>query len=138
VKLYIDTEFNSFGGELISMALAAEDGSSWYAAITPSAPLHPWVEEHVMPVLHIEQGTRAELQASLAAYLARFDTVHIVADWPEDIAHFCGILITGPGTRIDTPHTTMEIDRGLDSGKSLCPHNALLDAVAIRHMATAK
>lgn len=31
-RLYLDTEFNGHGGELISLALAAEDGRHWYGA----------------------------------------------------------------------------------------------------------
>jgi hypothetical protein len=56
--------------------------------------------------------------------------VHLVADWPEDIQHFCEALITAPGLRIDTPPLTMEIRRDLDAVSAL-PHNALEDARAI-------
>ena len=72
------------------------------------------------------------MQCSLRLWLAQFDAVHIVADWPEDIAHFCKALITGPGYRLDTPPLTMEVLR-IDAGSEL-PHNALADARGIRDM----
>jgi hypothetical protein len=55
----------------------------------------------------------------------------LVADWPEDIQHFCELLITGPGLRLDTPPLTIEIRRDLDAVSAL-PHNALEDARAIK------
>jgi hypothetical protein len=54
----------------------------------------------------------------------------IIADWPEDIKHFCDALITGPGLRLDTPPLTMEIRRDIDA-VSAVPHNALEDARGI-------
>lgn len=57
--------------------------------------------------------------------------VQQIADWPEDVAHFCNFLITGPGTRIDTPPLTFEVRRDLDAVSKI-PHNALEDARAMR------
>ena len=54
MKLFIDTEFNGFGGELISMAIVAEDGREWYGILPVADKLVEWVEEHVRPVLDIE------------------------------------------------------------------------------------
>jgi hypothetical protein len=68
---------------------------------------------------------------SLHGFLKTYDSIHIVADWPEDIKHFCDALIIGPGIRIDTPPLTMEVRRDLDADSEL-PHNALADARAIR------
>ena len=129
MRLFIDCEFNEFRGELISMALVSEDGGEWYEVL-PCAEPGSWVAEHVIPLLGQEAVSLPELQASLHTWLAQFDTVHIVADWPEDIAHFCETLITGPGMRLDTPPLTFEVLR-VDS-VSLLPHNALADARALR------
>jgi hypothetical protein len=38
MKLWIDTEFNEYRGELISLALVAEDGREWYGVRYCDAP----------------------------------------------------------------------------------------------------
>ena len=135
MNVYIDTEFNGYQGALISMALVDADGREFYAALGPlPAPLDPWVVENVIPVLDAQPMPRAEFQQLLAWWLAPYPAVHIIADWPDDIRHFCDALITGPGTRIDTPPLTLEIRRDLDAISDR-PHNALADAHAIRRKA---
>jgi len=135
MRMWIDTEFNEFKGELISMALVAEDGREWYEVIRCMNP-KPWVAEHVMPHLgKTPLNNQLELSWSLCAFLSQFDSVTIVSDWPEDIGYFCSALIIGPGQRIETPPTTFVIDRGLNSEKSAIPHNALEDARALMRAA---
>ena len=129
MKLWIDCEFNDFGGELISMAVVS-DGPEWYQSLGCAAPT-PWVAANVMPVIDAPTISRPEFILSLGKFLWQFEKLDIIADWPEDIAHFCQSLITGPGGRIDTPPLRMEIRRDLD-GVSAVPHNALHDARAIR------
>lgn len=131
MRIWIDCEFNDFGGELISMALVTEDGRCWYKVLSCQNP-SKWVADHVMPVLNDEPVSKAEFVRSLHRWFQQFNSVHIIADWPEDIAHFCQTLITGPGMRINTPLLTMEIRRDLDGIPSALPHNALEDACAIR------
>lgn len=128
--LYIDTEFNSFKGALISIALVAQSGQEFYQSMGCASP-DPWVAKHVMPVIGIEPMAKTVVQAVLQDFLMQFDSVHIIADWPEDIQHFCELLITGPGQRLNTPPLTMEVRRDLDA-ESRIPHNALEDARAIR------
>ena len=53
MRIYIDTEFNEFKGELISMALVAEDGEEFYEVLHCANP-KGWVAEHVMPFLEKE------------------------------------------------------------------------------------
>lgn len=134
MRFFVDTEFNEFRGALISMALVAEDGREWYEALPCDAP-GPWVAQNVMPIIGkapLRNGI--ELALSLRAFLRQFDSVHIVADWPEDISHFCNALIVGPGERIDTPPLSFEIDRTLPNTAeiSAVPHNALEDARSLR------
>lgn len=129
MRIYIDCEFNGFRGELISMALVAENGEYWYQSLGCENPV-PWVAEHVMPIIGIAPISRTAFQRGIANFLARYDGIHVIADWPEDITHFCQSLITGPGLRIDTPPLTMEVRRDLDA-QSATPHNALADAIAI-------
>jgi hypothetical protein len=129
VRVWIDTEFNEFQGELISMALVAEDGSEFYEVLDCKSP-GSWVKVNVLPILGKAPILMSQLQMRLSLFLSVFDSVHLIADWPEDIAHFCQSLIVGPGARINTPHLTMEIRRDLDAASEL-PHNALADARAL-------
>lgn len=132
MRIWIDCEFNGFGGDLISMGLVDEAGAAFYGVLSCDSP-EPWVAEHVMPILGLEPMPLADFQARLCFYLAQYESVHLIADWPEDVSHFCRALITGPGTRLDTPPLTMEVVR-IDASSDL-PHHALEDARGIRrHM----
>lgn len=129
MKLFIDGEWNSYGGELISLALVPEIGEHFYEVLGCDNP-DPWVAENVMPKLEKDRITLALMQEFLEVYLNQFDSVHIIADWPEDIMWFCKVLVTGPGARLDTPPLSFEVLR-VDT-ISLYPHNALADATALR------
>jgi hypothetical protein len=131
MRVFIDGEWNSYGGELISLALVAEDGRSFYEVLGCYNP-DPWVAENVMPKLGKPWITLESLQEQLELFLRQFefDSVHIIADWPEDIMWFCKVLVTGPGTRLNTPPLTMEVLRVDTVSKN--PHNALADAMALR------
>ena len=129
MRIFIDGEWNSYGGELISLALVAEDGRSFYEVLGCENP-DPWVTENVMPKLAKPWIVMQYLQQQLEYFLNQFDSVHIISDWPEDIMWFCKVLVTGPGTRLDTPPLTMQILR-VDT-VSNNPHNALADAKALR------
>lgn len=73
------------------------------------------------------------LQADLWKYLSDDNEVEVVADWPEDIKHFCDILLTGPGTMLMLgPRITFTLDRTLNCSKATQRHNALSDARALR------
>lgn len=129
MKLFIDGEWNSYGGDLISLALVPEIGESFYEVLGCDDP-DPWVAENVMPKLQKEPITTTLMQMRLADYLAQFESIHIVADWPEDVMWLCKMLIIGPGVRIDTPPLSFEILRVDTVSKN--PHNALADAEALR------
>jgi hypothetical protein len=128
MNIYIDCEWNSFGGELISMALVSETGDEFYEVLECVDP-HPWVAENVIPVLNKDNVSLDEFRRLLKVYLAQFNECNIVADWPEDIERFCATLITGPGYRIDTPPLSMQIVR-IDTISKI-PHYALEDARAL-------
>lgn len=132
MKIYLDTEFNDYRGELISIALVAEDGREWYGVCHCSDPT-PWVKAHVIPVLNQGAECKAVLQATLHEFLNSFDAVHILADWPGDIGHFCHFLEHAPGERVGPDVMTFEVRRDLPdtSTKSRIPHNALEDARAM-------
>lgn len=134
MRLWLDTEFNGYKGELISMALVDDNGREWYEACWWKGNTDQWVIANVIPVLNTKLIAPHEMQTRLTDFLSAYDAVHVVADWPEDIEFFCGALITGPGERIDTPPLTMEVRRDLNTDASLVPHNALADARALRLM----
>ena len=129
MNIYIDCEWNSFGGDLISMALVSETGAEFYEVLECTKP-HPWVLEHVIPVLNKGSISFKSFQDKLNKYLLQFDSINIIADWPEDIEKFCSVLITGLGERLHSPPLSMQILR-IDADSEL-PHNALQDARGIR------
>jgi len=134
VRLFLDTEFNGFGGRLISMALVPEDGTTreFYKEIEMRDQLEPWVRDNVVPHLILVPSSYNEFQQSLAQYLREVGDCTIIADWPDDIRYFCESLITGPGEMISFRHTIkFELDLSIKY-ESLVPHNALHDARAIR------
>lgn len=132
MRVWIDTEFNGFGGDLISMALVAEDGSIFYESLGCDAPV-AWVAEHVLPCVGKAAVSPLVFTRKLTDYLNQWGEIHIIADWPEDIAYFCRAMITGPGTAISyTGAMTFEIDNNL-SAESAIPHNALADAIANKY-----
>lgn len=133
MKLWIDTEFNEYKGELISLALVADDGREWYGVRFCDAPGW-WVSEHVMPFLNQDPKRDSDLRDSLDSFLNRFDSVHIISDWPGDVAHFCNFLEYRPGERIGPDSMTFEVRRDFPdtSTTSVLPHNALEDARALR------
>ena len=129
-RVYIDTEFNGFNGRLISMALVAEDGNEFYEVLECRNPVE-WVQINVMPFLEKEPVDVHIFQSKLQQFLWQYESVELIADWPEDIKHFCSALIAGPGDCLNHPPITMTIRRDLSSSESKLPHNALYDARAI-------
>ena len=138
MRYFLDTEFNGFGGELMSLALVPEHGDQEYYAVLPlPADVHPWVARNVVPYLHsvpdmldnrIDAITAAH---DVAAFLAGDRDPVIVADWPEDIALFCRLLLTGPAEIADVGSMRFEFLRspGFSTARnSKVPHNALHDA----------
>jgi len=142
MRYFLDTEYNGFGGELISLALVPEfDDQEFYASLPLPDSLHPWVERHVVPYLrHVPVGldhemTRAEAAAYVSHYLAGDADPVIVADWPEDIALFSMLLLTGPGEIVPVGSLGFELMRNpgfSPAANSAVPHNALHDARALR------
>lgn len=132
-KLWLDTEFNGFGGDFISAALVSENNGHWYQAVACPKPDH-WVAQNVVPVLNIRTVSLSILQKSLSKFLSKFNEVTIVADWPVDIEHFCRLLSLRPldGRIMGTPPLKFELKTWLNCGsKSAIPHNALEDARAL-------
>ena len=142
MRYFLDTEFNGFGGELLSLALVPLDGEEFYVTLAASDPVVPWVERNVLPYLdHVPVGlvsprvSRREAADALSAYLAADPEPELVADWPEDVTQFCSLLMTGPGTMVPVPPLTFRLVtlQGFSpSANSAVPHNALHDARSLR------
>ena len=128
--IYLDTEFNGFGGELISLALVEPiSGKTFYRVKQiPMAP-HPWVAEHVLPLITVQPVGDALFRGDLWAFMLQFPDAVIVADWPEDFAHFTAHMCAANGTAPRLTYSMLLIDTGqLHSAK---PHHALHDAIAL-------
>lgn len=126
-RYWLDTEFNEFGGELISVGIVCEDGREFYVNLGCESP-RPWVAQHVMPQIAGEPVVSPqEARARLAAFLGHNDAL-VYADWPCDLRHFCDLLITGPGMRFATGRICMEL---IDPDYRTV-HHALKDARLLR------
>jgi hypothetical protein len=128
--MFLDTEFNSFHGQLISMGIITEGNHQFYEVLELPANVHPWVAEHVVPVLNKAPVRPITFKARLWAFMHQHQNEVIIADWPEDIAHLMWWLCGENGTSPKIQLTT----RLINSGKfdSDIPHNALADAMALK------
>jgi hypothetical protein len=142
VRYFLDTEFNGWGGALLSLALVPQDGEELYLTLAHDGALEPWVERHVIPYLDSvpdslvsPRMSRADAARTISHYLAGDPEPLIVADWPEDIAQFNMLLLTGPGMMVEVPPLTfefVELSGFSTAANSKVPHNALHDARALR------
>jgi len=142
VRYFLDTEYNGWGGELLSLALVPDDGEELYMTLDWSGTLDPWVERHVIPYLDMVPDSlvsprlsRGDAARLLSHYLGGDPDPLIVADWPEDLALFNALLVTGAGTMADVPSITfrfMPLSGFSTAANSKVPHNALHDARALR------
>ena len=142
MRYFLDTEFNGFGGALLSLALVPEDGEEFYATLQSEVAPLPWVEQNVVPFLdHVPVGlvsprlSRRDAAIALSHYLAIDPEPEILADWPEDISQFCDLLMTGPGEMVPVPAITFRLfplGGFSTAANSAVPHNALHDARALR------
>jgi hypothetical protein len=145
MRYFLDTEYNGTGGKLLSIALVPEYGDQeFYATFPLPAEIHPWVAVHVIPYLRMvpaglcEEMTPDDAGAEISRYLAHDPDPEIIADWPDDIAYFCGLLVTGPGEIVDIPSLGFRLLRtpGFSTAaNSKVPHNALHDARSLRDFA---
>ena len=142
MRYFLDTEFNGFAGELISLALVPEHGDrELYVVVPLEGVIDPWGARHVLPYLHSVPDAldlsldRVAAAHELAAYLATDRDPLIVADWPEDIALLCRLLLIEPNEIVDVAGLRFEFHRtpGFSTAQnSRVPHNALHDARALR------
>jgi hypothetical protein len=134
MRLFLDTEFNGFGGDLIAMALVADDGAEWYEVLDLKQAMDPWVAEHVLPALNRAPVSMADFMDSFSGFIWRYPGCEVVADWPADFEHFCSLLSwkgAEAGFRIPI-ECSMRLLRGSPDISPEIPHNALSDARALR------
>ena len=143
MRYFLDTEYNGFGGGLLSLALVPEDGGEeFYVVLKCDAPLDPWVERHVVPYLAMVPAAllgppldRIAAAEALAHWLSHDPAPRIVADWPEDLAQWAMLFVIGPGQMVPMQGYSLEYLplRGFSTAaNSAVPHNALHDARALR------
>jgi hypothetical protein len=142
LRYFLDTEYNGWGGELLSLALVPEDGEELYLTLDWKDPLEEWVERNVIPYLDTVSDSlvstrlsRNDAARAIAHYLAGDSDPLIVADWPEDIAYFNALLVTGPGVMAEVPALRFQfvpLSGFSTAANSRVPHNALHDARALR------
>ncbi len=142
MRYFLDTEFNGNCGALLSLALVPDDGEELYITLATDEPIVEWVQRHVVPYLDTvpEQLTcprlsRSDAAGALERYLRHDDQAVIIADWPEDIAQFCNLMITGAGDMIDVRDVTfrlLPLSNFSTAANSKVPHNALHDARSLR------
>jgi len=133
---FLDTEFNAHGGALISIGLAClgsepTDVNSCYGVVQVPKKPHPWVAEHVIPLLGRTPEGREVVRQRVFKWLREEQISLIIADWPADLTHFLELLYKEHDPSMIFP---MEIKLELiNSGKftSEIPHNAESDAIAL-------
>lgn len=139
---FLDTEFNEFGGDLISLALVSEDGEHELYVATQCAQPGAWVAENVMPIIGVAGALPImvppnKFGAMIREFLADEPGLpQIVADWPDDIRYFCQALITAPGEMVAIPAVSFHlrrVDAYPTTLEGAVQHNALWDARALRH-----
>ena len=142
MRYFLDTEYNGWGGALLSLALVPDEGEELYLTLDWDGPLEEWVERNVVPYLDAvpepqvsPRMSRTDAARTVAHYLAGDPEPLIVADWPEDIALFNALLVTGPGVMAEVPGLKFEFISLVGfstAANSKVPHNALHDARALR------
>ena len=119
-----------------------DEGEELYLTLDWDCRLEDWVERNVIPYIDMvpdgmvsPRMSRADAARTIAHYLAGDRDPLIVADWPEDIAQFNALLVTGPGTMAEVPGLEFRfwpLSGFSTAANSKVPHNALHDARALR------
>ncbi|HET8689045.1 MAG TPA: hypothetical protein VFM18_20740, partial [Methanosarcina sp.] len=68
MKIWLDTEFNGWSGDLISIALVPEYGMPFYEVLPCDLP-QKWVVENVLPNLRKAPITKSHLQHLLNQFI---------------------------------------------------------------------
>ena len=143
MRYFLDTEFNGFGGKLISLALVGDNGRELYVATDCHFP-GEWVKKNVLPIIKCEGAEpimidHAHFGQAIAIFLQGDPEPAIVTDWPDDVRFFCESVVTGPGQMVAIPRLLFDVVR-VDAYPTELPgaieHNALWDARALKYRMT--
>ena len=142
LRYFLDTEFNGFGGALISLALVRADGSSLYLVYDAPEQPEAFVRDHVQPNLErvpesvaIRRVKQSQGAYALEAFLQDDADVEIIADWPDDVRLCCQALMIEPDLTANIGRLRFEIHRVDPYPTDLVGavrHNAWWDAMALR------
>jgi len=145
-RFYIDCEFDGHGGQLISLAIVAQDGRSAHITVTDYTEVRdPWVSENVVAKLRSlpsERNIDLPLLAVgplLRLFIGDCPQPVIIADSPVDIGRFCEAISTGSdGGWKSTEYPMMvfevhNVDCYPTTLEGAVQHNAWWDAMALRH-----
>ena len=145
MKYYIDCEFDGHRGPLLSFAIVREDGMSRYL-ITTNQASDPWVQENVIPILNDHPGPRSnrieegEVGTFLRSFIGLDEEPIVIADSPVDITRFADAISTSlDGGWMSTGYSKMtfiveNVDCYPTTLEGAVRHNALWDAMALRHL----
>lgn len=136
-----DTEFNGFGGGLISLALYREDGESLYLIYDLKEKLDPWVAENVIPILNADLPENTGKRHLIDDWNVGADLIadffgtdldpYVVVDWPDDMKYFCQAIMKGPGYMANIKRVIFDVVRvnayPTDNTKAV-RHNSWWDA----------
>ena len=132
--LFLDTEFNGFGGELISVALTDGKLHQFYMVVDILKPFEPWIAANVVPKLGIPQfsGSHAQVRDLFHKWITQFRNPEIICDWSADAEHFCRLLQGSDyGSSLDFACQIKIVKTPIGHPVSRMPHNALADAEAL-------
>lgn len=133
MPIYLDCEFNGFGGALISLGLAHTNGETWYEVwpLPPHDEIVPWVADNVIPILGRAPKPKRIVEDSLHNFLLRHQGETIVADHWADFQHLMSCLHGVAGVQLNCELTLQWVRSG--ELHSAIPHNAIADALALMH-----
>jgi len=152
MRYYLDTEFNGYRGDLISLALVREDGRSLYIVLPyihleREGRMDPWVADNVITVLQkspeppIVVTSRESGAHGVAQFLGSDLDPVIISDWITDIEHLCGLLNEGskwwsydggPMLHIESlKFEVAKVDAYPNNIAAAVQHNAWWDAVCL-------
>jgi len=142
LRYFLDTEFNGFGGSLISLGLVSDGGPTLYLIYgVPAAPTG-FVRDHVQPKLEsvppsvtIRRVSQSQGAYAIEAFLRGDAEPEIIADWPDDVRLCCQALMIESGVMADIDRLRFDIHRVNPYPTDLVgavEHNAWWDAMALR------
>lgn len=137
LRIWIDAEWNSYKGALISFACVTEDGREFYQEVVLHEPPDPWIVNNVLPHLAGAAVEYEVFQSRLRSFVDGIaGPIEFISDWPEDIEQLCRALIIGPGRSSVYRPLTFRCGMGeFKDAKSALPHHCLHDARSLRDYA---